>query len=247
MTVKPNGENVLRAGSYDLMDTIQVHVYSVVGVGLVMEYSRYDTAGNPLMKCNGIYGVTNNDGKWGIEYMSTIFTPYNQVGIDERYNFAAVDAALHANWRDHHHGRTYLDMDVLRASVAVPIAHGTVALTPNRVKGIKSRLRFSTGDTPEYMAKQNYNQENFAVSSGESVGKWAFSIEQPMTRVLHASTDKGHYFTGYMRYMADGTMISEHRFIGTLIYWRGAWYGNDIGTPFGHVMYHDRTNDLHNS
>jgi len=34
-----------------------------------------------LLRCQGIYTATNNDGKWGIQLMSTISTPADMMNV----------------------------------------------------------------------------------------------------------------------------------------------------------------------
>ena len=242
MNVTGKGDTRIRPGSYDILENIEMHIFSPVGVGYTLMYSRFDDRGNRFFQCHGIYGITNNDGKWGIEYASTIFKPDNQIGRDD-YQIAAVDEALHDNHRDKVMSRREGDLPMVRKMVEYPYPHGSVWISSNRVKGVKSRLRWSEGDTKEYMDQQNYNQAHFAEASGGGVGIWANSIETPETRILYAEAAKGHYYSAYYRYTADGTPITEHRYLGTEIRRQGVWYGHDIATVFGQVVYHDWTND----
>jgi hypothetical protein len=111
------------------------------------------------------------------------------------------------------------------------------------VKGVKSRLRYSPGDTQEEEDKQSWNMDHFAEASGAGVGLWGNSIEIPETRTLYAEAAKGHYYSGYYRYTPNGTVISEYRYLGCEIRRQGTWYGHDIATTFGQVVYHDWSND----
>jgi hypothetical protein len=257
MNVTGKGDSKIVAGAYDILDYVQTYIYSPVGAGLTLEYTRFDRRGAKIFSCHGLYGVTNNDGKWGIEWVSTIFKPANQVGRDTWYNDPILNTAIHENHRDHVMARKYNDLAELRQTVFDPYPHGSLSLGPTavrdasgkahqeyRVEGVKTRLRYSSGDTQEEMEKQTFGQAQFARSSGEAIGGWALSIETPDTRMLYASAEKGHFYSGYFRYTEDGSIISEHRYLGTLVNWKGHWYGNDISRVIGQVTYHDRSNDL---
>jgi len=256
MNVSGKGPSKIAPGAYDILDFIQMHIYSPVGAGLSLEYSRFAPNGTKIFSCHGLYGVTNNDGKWGIEWVSTIFKPANQVGRDQWYNYPILNTALHENHRDHVMARRYNDLPELRQTVFDPFPHGSLSLGPSvvrdatgktrqeyRTEGVMSRLRYSTGDTQEEMDKQTFGQAQFSRTSGESVGGWALSIETPDTRMLYASAEKGHFYSGYYRYTEDGSIISEHRYLGALVNWKGKWYGNDISRIIGQVVYQDRSND----
>ncbi|HWE53030.1 MAG TPA: hypothetical protein VG273_24780 [Bryobacteraceae bacterium] len=77
----------LRPGTYDIMDTLQLQTYNPVNVGLELCYTRYRGDGYKLGINQGIYAVTNNDGKWGIQLSSVIFTPTEYIG--DKFNDAA--------------------------------------------------------------------------------------------------------------------------------------------------------------
>src|SRR5579871_3246397 len=100
------GANKIRQRSYDILDKMEVLFYTPCGVGIALNYSRFRADGKKLLACYGLYGVTNNDGKWGIEYMSTIFRPAEQLHLDyDAREFA--DRGIHDSYRDHNLGRKY--------------------------------------------------------------------------------------------------------------------------------------------
>jgi hypothetical protein len=74
-------ESQLRPGTYDVIDVLQVQTFNPVNVGLELSYSRYRADGYRIGINQGIYAVTNNDGKWGIQLSSIIFTPTEYIGI----------------------------------------------------------------------------------------------------------------------------------------------------------------------
>jgi hypothetical protein len=84
-------DSKLRPGTYDIMDNLQVHTFNPVNVGLELSFTRYRADGYRIGICQGIYAVTNNDGKWGIQLSSVIFTPTEYIG--QKYN-DAVEAHL---------------------------------------------------------------------------------------------------------------------------------------------------------
>jgi hypothetical protein len=79
-------DSQLRPGGYDIMDVLQVHTFNPVNVGLELSYTRYRADGYRTGINQGIYAITNNDGKWGIQLSSIIFTPTEYIG--EHYNDA---------------------------------------------------------------------------------------------------------------------------------------------------------------
>jgi hypothetical protein len=76
---KPDSQ--YRPGSYDIMDVLQVHTFNPVNVGLELSYTRYRADGYRIGINQGIYAITNNDGKWGIQLSSIIFTPTEFIGV----------------------------------------------------------------------------------------------------------------------------------------------------------------------
>jgi hypothetical protein len=95
MSTKPDNQfrfpGACRPGMYDIMDNLRLHTYNPVNVGLELCFTRYRGDGYRLGIYEGIYGVTDNDGKWGIQLSSVIFTPTEFIGVT--YN-DAIDAHL---------------------------------------------------------------------------------------------------------------------------------------------------------
>jgi hypothetical protein len=88
-SAKPDSQ--LRPGTYDIMDNLQLQTFNPVNVGLELCYTRYRADGYKIGINQGIYAITNNDGKWGIQLSSIIFTPTEYIG--QTYN-DAVEAHL---------------------------------------------------------------------------------------------------------------------------------------------------------
>src|SRR5262249_42999698 len=70
-----------KPGCYDVFAGMEVINCDSVHAGLAMSYNRYDDNGKKLLRCEGIYCVSNNDGKWAIQLMSTIFTPADMIHV----------------------------------------------------------------------------------------------------------------------------------------------------------------------
>jgi len=251
MDVTGRGTSGIQPGGYDLLDSIQIHLYNPVGAGLSMTYSRFGPDGQKAAQCDGIYAVTNNDGHWGIELASTIFTPTRALGV----RYADVENASARRGHDWMLGYTLRDQWVLnsthqygrRANVALGNprdnagnARGGDPMAGYKVAGVKSRLRV-TDVTPEDVAKMDANFPQFAEWAGGGVGQWDYTVNLPEARVLHATVDKAHSFGGYVRYTADHRPTSETHGLQIMTYKRGRW-GSAGG--MGVMMYHDYTNDL---
>jgi hypothetical protein len=73
-------DGYIKEGSYDVLNGIEIFNSDNCRVNVALTYDRYGKEGKRLLRCDGIYCVTNNDGKWGIQIMSTIFTPSDLVG-----------------------------------------------------------------------------------------------------------------------------------------------------------------------
>lgn len=147
-------DSYLQPGCYDIFGGMEVFNSNPVCANLSLDYYRYDDRGKILLRCQGIYIVTNNDGKWGIEVMSTIFTPGDLIG--RRYP-DAEEAGMRARIV-HDIGPNTNDSDADQydyqygPNVGLNIGGGGMfgILRPNedpmatfKTKGVKSRLRIS--------------------------------------------------------------------------------------------------------
>jgi len=75
-----NHGSYMASRCYDIFGGLEILNSNPVCANLSLVYNRYNAAGHITLQCQGIYVVTNNDGKWGIELMSTIFTPGDLIG-----------------------------------------------------------------------------------------------------------------------------------------------------------------------
>ena len=262
------GANKIRPGSYDILDDVQLLVYTPVGAGVALRFSRFDANGKKLQQVHGLYGMTNNDGKWGIEYMSTIFRPADQVHLD--YDAAQfAERAIHDTYRDHNLGRKYNGLNPNYTPIDIPapgkwggVTIGSYSFTfvgrpgqssmdAYKVKGVKSRLRVSetranAQAAPAPANAQNANgDERFRSVSGGKVGKFFQTLEWQDTRVLAADMEKAHAVSGNNRFIEDGSLANRGVYMVVLLYRNGQWTASDNGGAiFGRQMYQDRSNDL---
>jgi|SRR6185312_9856532 len=166
LNFSPDGEfntnhfSRLKPGCYDMLISLEVLNYDPVHVSLAMTFDRYNKQGFRTLRCEGVYCVTNNEGHWGIQLMSTIWTPAELIG---RVYEDAVQAAirLRAN-----HLVSYIDDDDIidrprpTRGLHAGIADGGIGnlfdsqlggdpMAQFKVKGVKTRLVVSgSGDIP---------------------------------------------------------------------------------------------------
>jgi len=109
-----------------------------------------------------------------------------------------------------------------------------------RTKGVKSRLVVSTRSDESLNRQIETNLAEFIDLAGGAVGEYAYTRDRPVRPVvIHATRDKAHTLGGYLRYTADGTLISETRSVGIRIYKNGHW---GTAGSLGQVTHHDRSN-----
>ena len=145
-------DGYLKSGCYDVLDGIEIFNSNPVAVNLSLNYNRYTREGYKLLRCEGIYCVTNNDGKWAIQAMSTIFTPAHMVHV--AYN----DSIAVARRLRQDHCLAYMNQDAQAVwgpirQLGVNLSAGAggaswevaaqghyATLEGLRVKGVKTRL-----------------------------------------------------------------------------------------------------------
>ncbi|HEX9896270.1 MAG TPA: hypothetical protein VGA85_01230, partial [Dehalococcoidales bacterium] len=74
MKVGTGDDATLKPDTYDILDGMQLLMYTPIHAGLELTYTRYRGDGQKLGVSQGIYGVTNNAGKWGIQLTSLLYT-----------------------------------------------------------------------------------------------------------------------------------------------------------------------------
>ncbi|HWE53124.1 MAG TPA: hypothetical protein VG273_25255 [Bryobacteraceae bacterium] len=251
-------DGYLKPGAYDVLDGIEVLAYDPVLCGLSLRYNRYGSDGKKLHRCEGIYSVTNNDGRWAIQMSSTIFTPAQMTGV---VFTDTIEAAKRCRI-DHDLAYQVSDRSVdaptgqLGRTAAVANQGGQPwtlgpagrAMEQFKVKGVKSRLRVNEV-TKESVAKIQPSADPVsdyasyrALFPTSGVGNWGWVYgELPETRVLHASFDKAHMFSGAIRFTVTGEEASYNTDLSVITYKKGHW--GRAGT-LAYTTPHDRSNDV---
>ncbi|MPZ98618.1 MAG: hypothetical protein GEU80_04615 [Dehalococcoidia bacterium] len=183
LNVTSQGKSHIQPGAYDLLDGIKIHVYNPVGAGLSLTYSRFGEGGHKVLQCDGIYAVTNNDGKWGIQMMSTIVTPREMLHV----TYPDAEQAAMRRGHDWMLGYTLRDQSVLNSTrlpgrsasaglgnprLNAGSARGGDPMAGYRIAGVKSRLAVNEQTQADIdAADANFPQfaEWPAVASGSGI------------------------------------------------------------------------------
>lgn len=83
--------SMLKPGAYDMLVSMELINFDPVRVNMAMTFDRYDENGKRMQRCEGVYCVTNNDGRWAIQLLSTIWTPDTVIGMVYQ---DAIEAAI---------------------------------------------------------------------------------------------------------------------------------------------------------
>jgi hypothetical protein len=258
MNVTGKGDHLIAPGAFDILDGIHMHVCNPSRVGFSLDYSRFEANGNKILECGGLYYITNNDGRWGIQMASTIFNAADQVG--QNYDDILLELI--------HLGRDMwlpyiLDDQMISRNPFSPNRHINGAYTPGKQasvrrlngndarqggdvwdrymsKGVKTRL--VVRDVPEEIPPvQNAPAfEANRVGMGEAVGTYKGTLSYPHFKIIHACDNKVHAYDGIMRYTTDWRVIAELNHLQIYTYKHGLWArANGIDPDY----YRDRTND----
>ncbi len=258
-----SGKSRIMPRSYDLLEGINVHLYCPVGAAFSLSFTRYTPDGYKLLVSDGVYSVTNNDGKWGIQLASTIVREADFIGVTYPDAEAAATRAEQNYLAAFGYGNEAIlnDPKTSRGTYEPPLPVGTRTASVNfgygprersrdarenhpmsgwKTTGVKSRLVVATRSEETANREINTNLAEFNALAGGSVGTYAYTRDRPVRPVtIHATHDKAHILNGYFRYTADGTLISETRSVGIRIYKAGHW--GSAGS-LGQVTHHDRSN-----
>jgi hypothetical protein len=249
-----DNDGYMKAGSYDVFNGLEVLVTHPVNCLVALTYDRYGPDGKRLLRCEGIYAVTNNDGRWAIQLASTIFTPNDMIGtVFESTLIAAkqlrIDHTLSADTGDDSY-----DKSIVRLGKTANVSGGASwtaqmlgpekVMAAYRVKGVTNRLqvREITKDTPLRGDRGTY-QEYWDQMGNIGLGPWGFIYGTwKEGRVLHHNADKAHVLASAVRYTAAGEEMS------LAVQGVVATYKNDKWAIDGDLIYatpHDRANDIH--
>ncbi len=264
-TLNASGRSFSRIAedSYDLLEGVNVHLYCPVGGVFELNYTRYNAQGHKLFDCDGVYSVTNNDGRWAIQLISTIWhergyegNEYPDAEMSDRiagqgylsqFGYENEDIL---NDRSTGRGSYEPELPVGTRRASVSFGYGPRQRSQNArdndpmqgwvVSGVTSRLNVSEVTEQTGTGSLNTNLAQFADLAGGTVGEYSYTRLRPERPLLiHATHDKAHILSGYWRYTADGTLISETRGVSIRIWKAGNW--GDTG-GLGQVTHHDRSN-----
>lgn len=255
------GPSRITANSYDILEGLDVHLYCPVGGVFSLKFARYKPEGDKVFECEGIYSVTNNDGRWAIQLVSTIIHepgyenyPYPDAEMYDRLGsqgylaaFGYRDEAL-LNDRSKGRGSYEPRLPAGTKTASVNFGYGPRDRTRNarnnepmkgwQTAGVKSRLRVS--DISDEVGEQNTNLTEFVELAGGTVGEYGYTrINPKRPLVLHATHDKAHVLGGYTRFTTDHRFISETRSVGIRIRKAGHWGSSG---NLGQVTHHDASN-----
>jgi hypothetical protein len=249
-------DGYLKPGCYDVLDGIEIFNSNPVAVNLSLNYNRYSAGGCKLLRCQGVYCVTNNDGKWAIQAMSTIFTPAHMVHV------VYDDSMMVAKRLRQDHCLAYMNNDQqavwgpirqLGLNLSVGAGGPSWELAPQgdykalaglRVKDVKTRLS-ARSYTQEMLDNTHIDFAAYrALWPPLGLGNWGsdFADALPGGRVIHATVDKVHAFQGASRYTTCGEYINDSVEMDVITYKKGRW---GVAGLFGYMTTHDRANDVH--
>jgi hypothetical protein len=266
-TLDPSGRGKSRImrGSYDMLESVNVHLYCPVGGAFSLSFTRFTPDGRRLLVCDGLYSVTNNDGRWAIQLASTIVHEADFIGVtypdaeaaDIRGNQNYLAAFGYGNERilndaASSRGSYERPLPVGTKTASVTFAYGPRERSRDaregrpmngwRTKGVTSRLTVSTVTADSQNRAIATNLAEFIDLAGGAVGAYSYTRDIPYRPItIHATHDKAHMLGGYYRYTADGNLISETRSVGIRIYKEGHWAS---AGSLGQVTHHDRSNSV---
>jgi hypothetical protein len=247
-------DGFMKPGSYDVFQGLEVLGTHPVNATISLVYDRYDSQGKKLLRSEGMYAITNNDGRWAIELASTIFTPADMIGtvFDETIRQAKllrVNHTLSAATGDEAFDRMTVQPGKTAglsggASWTAQVKGQEEVMRGYRVKGVTSRLqvRETTGNEPLRGERGTY-QEYWDGMGTLGLGPWGFIYGTwKEGRVVHHTADKAHVQASAVRYTAAGEEMSLAVQTMVVVYKGGKW-----SSP-GNLIYatpHDRNNDIH--
>lgn len=262
-------DSYMKPGCYDVFNGIEVFNSDPVSVNMALSYDRYGPDGKKLLRCDGVYCATNNDGRWALQLASTIFTPANLIGmrfpaaeeavkrlrIDHDLQFVTRDASYNALT-----GQVGPSMGIGGGGGLNPKAtlsprglkHSQTFLRMHRhggvmglfkVKGVKSRLgmhEVTEADLERSAEPIDYEEYRDTFKSlGVGPWGWVFGVV-PGERIIHATVDKIHFIAGAARYTATGEVINTDAEVTIATYRKNRW---GVSGGLSYVMTHDRGND----
>ncbi|MGC2330855.1 MAG: twin-arginine translocation signal domain-containing protein [Candidatus Acidiferrales bacterium] len=241
-------DGYVQPGSYDVFGGIEVFNSDPVQVNLALTYDRYSSQGNKLLRCEGVYCVTNNDGRWAIQLMSTIFTPGPMVFME----FPGSVATAHRIRETHTNGfqrawapDVWANTRQYGLNVGVNAAKDNdygFSKAPPFKNGIKNRLQVTNYTAEKLEAIKIDFKATRDRWKDLGMGNWGFDWGGgPPARLIHQTVNKVHYYQGTTRFTATGEYISNTEEIDVITLREGRWGWAAI---LGYIINHDRANDI---
>lgn len=215
------GKSRIGPGAYDLLENIDVHLYCPVGGVFSLTFTRFNGKGYKVAECEGIYSVTNNNGRWAIQLASTLF---HEAGYEhDNYPDAKMAHRIGSQGYLAHFG--YRNEDVLndrsvgRGSYQPPLPTGTRVANVSfgygprersgnaragysmegwKTTGVASCLSVSE-IAPPRSGGFNTRLDEFVDLAGGMVGQYDYTRLRPeRPLLLHATHDKAHVLGGLL-------------------------------------------------
>lgn len=250
-------DGYMKPGCYDVFDGVEVFHSDPISVDMALCYWRHGPDGKRMLRSEGVYQATNNDGRWALQRASTIFKPRNLVGIEY------PDAKMAAQRLRIDHDLQFLTRTELPASVPAyptwqpapadaPKVHsqtyirmhnGESVMALFKVKGIKSRVSANPPREEDLSKPGRVTDYEEYRDTFKSLGQGPFGFVSgiaPESRVIHHTADKVHYTACAARYNATGEELNWNAQVGIAVYKLGYWRG---GGGLSYIMVHDRGND----
>lgn len=243
-------DGYINPGSYDVFGGLEVFNADPVQVNIAMSYDRYSPSGEKLLRCDGVYCVTNNDGRWAIQLMSTIFTPGRMVGMEFPDSVAAAKRlrlthtwSFETAWQP----GVWADVRQLGRNLGIRVGKNDYfgfAAAAAVKNGVKNRLQV-----------MDYTQEHLDAISTDfkstrdkwkalGLGNWGWDWGAgPPARMIHQTANKVHMYQGATRFTAGGEFISNSEEIDVVTLVHGRW---GLAGILGYIMNHDRSRDVKN-
>ncbi len=221
-----------------------------------LNYNRYDSNGKRLLRCEGVYSVTNNDGRWALQMASTIFTPAHMTGLQftdtiEQAKRCRInhDLAFHVSDRNVDPTTTQLGTTVMvgiNGGAPWMLGPHGEAMKEFQMGGVKSRLQVTqvTENTLQKASSDPVADYDFyrVLFPQTGVGNWGFVYGMiPETRIIHSTFNKAHMFSGTMRFTTSGDECSYNTDLSVVTFTKLRW--GRVAT-LAYTTPHDRSNDV---
>ena len=250
----------LRPGLYDVLVGLEVLQFNPVMCNAAMTFDRYDENGKLVHRCEGVYLVTNNNGRWAIQVFSTIFTPAQDIGVNWPDALAVAfrprQNTVQNNWDDDEtilprfaRHDTYPKVGVSGGGVRAITGNAvTDPMRPFAARGVMSRIRIQDTAPPPQPPRPTteprrtlweQSQDGFReINKGERGGS---TTKMRDARVVHHNSNKIHLISGVERWNTSGEELSVTTQVLVVSSKKGIWA---LDLDLGYFDTHARINDI---